>query len=81
MAVRDRLTYGWIRSWPLLIAAVITFVAGTRLLTDVNDRELAAAALLVVGAICVGAWITMLAAHDYPGREPTEEEKDSDGQP
>ena len=80
MAVKDRLAHAWLRPWPLLIAALATFVAGTRLLTETNDRELAATALIIVGAICVGAWITMLATHDYPGREPGEKDP-TDGKP
>jgi hypothetical protein len=60
----------WLRPWPLLIAAVATFVAGSRLLVSDDARQLAAAALIVIGAVCVGAWIAMLAGHDYPGYDP-----------
>jgi hypothetical protein len=65
-----------LRPWPLLIAALAAFIAGTRLLTETGNKELAAAALIVVGSICIGAWITMLATHDYPGHE-----EETDGKP
>lgn len=58
---------GWLRSWPLLIASAIAIIAGTRLLESVTGREVAAAALLTMGAILLGAWVAMLSAHDYPG--------------
>lgn len=58
---------GWLRSWPLLIASAIAIIAGTRLLESVTGREVAAAALLTMGAILLGAWIAMLSGHDYPG--------------
>jgi hypothetical protein len=72
--------FRWLRTWPLLIAAVIAFTAGTRLLTDEGSRELAAAALVAMGAVCLGSWITMLASHDYSGREP-DDRQDDDGKP
>jgi hypothetical protein len=59
--------WSWLRPWPLLIAAVIAFVVGAQLLGSNDARQLAGSALIVVGAVCVGAWIVMLAAHDYPG--------------
>lgn len=63
----DRL--GWLRTWPLLIAALAAIIAGTKLLTSTGGRELAAVAILTVGAVLVGAWISLLASHDYPGHE------------
>lgn len=64
-----RIGYGFLASWPLLIAAAVAVTAGTRLLTSVVGREMAAAALLTIGSVCLGAWVAMLSAHDYPGRE------------
>jgi len=67
----------WFGPWPLALAAVAAFVAGTQLLTETGDKALAAAALIAMGAVCLGAWITMLASHDYPGRDvPPDEEND-----
>ena len=57
----------WLRSWPLLIAALAAIVAGTRLLASTSGRELAAVAILTIGAVLVGAWISLLASHNYPG--------------
>jgi len=53
--------------WPLLIAAIAAFFGGARLLTQ-ESREMAGAMLLTVGAVCVGAWIALLASHGYGGR-------------
>jgi len=69
-----------LRPWPLALAAIAAFIIGTRLLTDAGDKELAAAALISMGAVCLGAWISMLAAHDYTGREP-DDTKETDGKP
>jgi hypothetical protein len=61
--------YSWLRSWPLLIASVIAFVGATRLLRNTASVEFVAFALIAVGAVCLGAWIAMLAGHDYSGRD------------
>jgi hypothetical protein len=68
--------FGWLRPWPLLLGALAAVAAGTRLLNSPDGRELAAASLLTIGAVLIGAWICLLAAHDYSGREPDDPPKD-----
>lgn len=48
---------------------MVAFVAAVRLLPDSQARAFVAFALVALGAVSLGAWIALLASHDYPGRE------------
>jgi hypothetical protein len=62
--------YGWLRPWPLLVASVAAFLGAIRLLLNTASLEAVAFALVAVGAVCLGAWIALLAGTGYTGREP-----------
>jgi hypothetical protein len=53
----------------LLIAAVVAIVCGVILLKGTDEGASVADALIVLGAVCIGAWIALLAAHGYGGHE------------
>lgn len=63
-------SWGWLRSWPLLVAAVVALATGTRLSVDTTTRAAIGLVLVTLGAVCLGAWIALLSAHDYTGRDP-----------
>ena len=63
--------WSWIRSWPLLIGAVICFAIGLSLVGDDTQRVYAATALLTIGAILIGGWIVLLVVHGHTGETPT----------
>jgi hypothetical protein len=67
---RRRSTVETLGRWPLLIAAVVCIGAGMSFDVAANDTEETRAYLLALGAVLLGAWVALLAAHDYRGAEP-----------
>jgi hypothetical protein len=51
-----------LRPWPFLGTAVVCFSTGTALLSSEEGRTAAGEALIIMGIILIGSWITMLAA-------------------
>jgi hypothetical protein len=55
----------YLTRWPLLLGGLLSFVAAVDLLNDSETgRESAAAALLVVGSVLLGAFIVLMARHE-----------------
>jgi hypothetical protein len=72
-----RKSYAWLRPWPLLIAGVAAFLGAIRLLLNTTSLEAVGFSLVAIGAVCLGAWIALLASHDYAGQEaPTNADSD-----
>lgn len=53
------------RPWPMLAGAVVCITTAVAL---VENREAAAEALLVIGAILIGAWIVLLTLAGHTGQ-------------
>ena len=66
--------------WPLLLAAVVCIAGGLSFDVAAADTEETRAFLLAIGAVLMGSWVALLAAHDYAGREP-DRGRDEDGPP
>lgn len=75
--MKDRSWLQWLRSWPLLIGAVICFAVGLSLVGDDTQRVYAATALLTIGSILIGGWIVLLVVHGHTG-ESAHQPKDSE---
>lgn len=56
--------WAWLRPWPLLAGAVAAIVAGVAI---APGRGALSVALVVLGAVCLGAWIALLAAGGHHG--------------
>jgi hypothetical protein len=63
----NRSWLGWLRSWPLLLGAVIAFAFGVWLTQGTEQRVYIAGSLITVGCILLGVWIAMLVRHDHTG--------------
>jgi len=53
----------------MLLGAVMAFVFGIGLLAGAEARNGAGEALIVIGAVLVGAWVALLASHGHSGRD------------
>jgi hypothetical protein len=51
-----------LRPWPFLATALVCFSTGTALLSSEEGRTAAGEALIIMGIILIGSWVTMLAA-------------------
>jgi hypothetical protein len=59
-----------LRAWPLLIAAIVLIAGAVSLLVYAGLGALGmGVSVLVLGAVCLGAWLALLAASGYSGRE------------
>jgi len=59
-----------LRAWPLLVAAILLIGAAVSLLVYAGLGALGmGVAVLVLGAVCLGAWLALLAASGYGGRD------------
>jgi hypothetical protein len=61
------------RPWPMLAGAVICLTSAVAL---AENREAAAEALLVLGALLIGAWIVLLTLAGHTGQAKLEVEDD-----
>jgi FtsH-binding integral membrane protein len=63
---------GWLKylkSWPLLIAAVIAIAFGVGLASSDQQRAYGAVTLLTVGTLLLGVWIALLVTHGHTGED------------
>lgn len=51
-----------------MVASLAAMVGGVRLLSRALDRAYVGFALITLGAVCLGAWIALLANTGYRGR-------------
>lgn len=56
-----RTDWTWLRQWPLLVATAALIIAGEILLSGAEYRATAGFVLVNLGAVCLGAWIVLLA--------------------
>lgn len=52
---------GNLRPWPFITAAIVCFTSGTALISE-EGRTAAGEALIIMGIILLGSWITLVAA-------------------
>ena len=52
-----------LRPWPLALLAIVLVTSGTALLGSEEARTATGEALVVMGAVTIGAWLAMTAAH------------------
>lgn len=58
-----------LKPWPLLAGAVTSIAAAILVLNTEGRAAELGTGLAVLGAVCVGAWIALLAAHGYRGHD------------
>ncbi len=66
------------RPWPMLAGAIVCLTSAVAL---AENREAAAEALLVIGAVLLGAWIVLLTIAGHTGQAdvpPDDEQEDSE---
>lgn len=58
-------------TWPLAAAAIVCFTSGVMILETATGEpaDVAAGALVTIGAMCMGAWLFALGVAHHTGRD------------
>jgi hypothetical protein len=56
--------------WPLLLATGVLLTGGVVLATQEGISPETRVALTVLGSVCLGAWIALLASSGHDGKDP-----------